>query len=155
MAVRITILEPNRPERVLVYTTVVDIILGRASTCDVRIENDPMISRLHAGLHIDPPHVGIRDLGSRNGIVINGIRFDGVVNQRLIKHRTLRNGDTVVLGRTSVQIAIGDDDELVPPASRSALHETPSPQGSSDSTWIGGPTPEDATDTAPFVPTAS
>ncbi|MCD8352309.1 MAG: FHA domain-containing protein [Planctomycetaceae bacterium] len=155
MAVRIKILEPDRPERNLVYTTGVDIIMGRASTCDVRIENDPMISRLHAGVHIDPPRIAIRDLGSRNGIVINGIRFDGVVNQRLIKRRALRDGDTVVLGRTSVQVEIADDTDLAPVPSRTSLHETQPLHDSSDATWIGGPTREDATDTAPYVPTAS
>ncbi len=155
MAVLLKILEPNRPERILVYTTEVDLILGRASTCDVRIENDPMISRLHAGVHVDPPHIVIRDLGSRNGIVINGIRFDGVVNQRLIKRRTLRNGDTVVLGRTSIQVEITDNDDIAPLSSRETLHESAPPLGPSDATWIGGPSPDDSTDTAPFIPTAS
>ena len=31
-----------------------------------------MVSRHHCKLDIDPPHVGVRDLGSRNGTYING-----------------------------------------------------------------------------------
>lgn len=106
MAVYLRIMEPGRPERTLTYTGVADVTIGRASGCDIRIDYDPVVSRFHAGLHLDPPSVLIKDLGSRNGISVNGMRFDGMVNQRIIKPRSLRDGDTIVLGRTVVRVSI-------------------------------------------------
>lgn len=155
MAVCLTILEPDQPERSLTYNAQTDVIIGRASRCDIRIEFDPLVSRLHASIHMEPQLALIRDLGSRNGLVINGMRFDGVVNQRIIKPRTLRDGDTVVMGRTSVRINIVEDgdNDSVPP--RPMLREAPSPAQPPEATWIGGPTAEDNTDTAAFSPALS
>lgn len=142
MAVCLTIFEPEQPERSLTYTAETDVTIGRVSQCDIRIEYDPLVSRLHASIHMEPQLALIRDLGSRNGLIINGMRFDGVVNQRIIKPRTLRDGDTVVMGRTSVRVDIvedGDSDSLPP----RPMHREAPPSQSTDATWIGGPTAED------------
>ena len=52
------------------------VIIGRGENCSVRLPNRgwefQMVSRHHCKLDIDPPHVGVRDLGSRNGTYING-----------------------------------------------------------------------------------
>ncbi|WP_051798846.1 FHA domain-containing serine/threonine-protein kinase [Catenuloplanes japonicus] len=42
------------------------IVVGRGPRCDLRLD-DPRVSREHCLLTIDPPHVEVRDLGSRHG----------------------------------------------------------------------------------------
>lgn len=154
MAVRLTILEPSQPERSLTYSARADVTIGRASRCDIRIESDPLVSRLHASIHMESSLALIRDLGSRNGLIINGMRFDGVVNQRIIKPRTLRDGDTVVMGRTSVRIDIVEDGDNASVTPQPMLRQT-QPSRSPDATWAGGPTAQDDTDTAAFAPALS
>ena len=149
MAVSVTILEPEQPERSLIYTGEASITVGRASQCGIRIAGDPLVSRLHALLLVTSPSVRIKDLGSRNGIIVNGMRFDGVVNQRLIKPKSLRDGDTVVMGRTVLRITISDDGKMT--TSGHTPGGTPS-GSSSDSTRVGSVHAEDGTDTASFMP---
>lgn len=70
-------------------------VLGRSSEADVRID-DPGVSRRHAQLRVDPtsPDVAlIVDAGSTNGVLLGGQR---------VPHAQLRDGDTVMLGSTSV-----------------------------------------------------
>jgi eukaryotic-like serine/threonine-protein kinase len=58
-------------------------VIGRSEDCPVRLPNKGwefhMVSRHHCLLHIDPPHIRVRDLGSRNGTYING-RLIGLRN---------------------------------------------------------------------------
>lgn len=52
-------------------------IVGRAGGCYPRLPSDPpyvTVSRSHCLLHLDPPHLGVIDLGSRNGTFVNGVR---------------------------------------------------------------------------------
>ena len=68
--------------------------LGRGTDADVRI-NDPGISRLHARVSVrgtdDAPQVTIEDMGSTNGIVVDG---------RRVQSAQLRDGSRVELGNT-------------------------------------------------------
>ena len=47
------------------------LLIGRGSEADLRI-NDPGISRKHAMIHVSGSTISIEDLGSTNGIVVNG-----------------------------------------------------------------------------------
>jgi len=51
-------------------------VIGRSEDCTVRLPNRgwefQMVSRHHCQLKVDPPHVRVRDLGSRNGTYVNG-----------------------------------------------------------------------------------
>jgi pSer/pThr/pTyr-binding forkhead associated (FHA) protein len=50
-------------------------IIGRAKDCHPKVPDDAehnRISRYHCLLDINPPHIRIRDFGSRNGTYING-----------------------------------------------------------------------------------
>jgi pSer/pThr/pTyr-binding forkhead associated (FHA) protein len=51
--------------------------VGRAPDCLLRLPGsaDLMASRRHCVLAIDPPTVRIRDLGSRNGTFVNGVKI--------------------------------------------------------------------------------
>jgi len=66
-------------------------VLGRGTDVDLRID-DPSVSRRHAEVRIGPSPM-IADLGSTNGIVVNG------------QHTTqapLQDGSTIVLGSTTI-----------------------------------------------------
>jgi pSer/pThr/pTyr-binding forkhead associated (FHA) protein len=53
-------------------------VAGRAADCSVQLVGafeDALLSRHHCAFDIDPPHVHVRDLGSRNGTFVNGQRI--------------------------------------------------------------------------------
>ncbi|MGZ4436685.1 MAG: FhaA domain-containing protein [Actinomycetes bacterium] len=75
------------------------IVIGRGSDADLRI-NDPGVSRRHAEIRVyanDPgnPHVSVVDLGSTNGMLVNGHK---------VQQATLENGGTVKIGNTTMTV---------------------------------------------------
>ena len=68
------------------------VSLGRSRDCDITIE-DPNVSRQHAEVFLENGGWWIADLGSTNGVEVNGERVD---------RARLDPGDQVVLGRTEV-----------------------------------------------------
>ena len=63
--------------------------LGRSEECEVTIE-DPLVSRRHAQISVDGDEVRLVNLGSRNGVRINGRPVEGSV--------VLQDGDRVRIG---------------------------------------------------------
>jgi len=53
-----------------------DFVIGRSSNCDLAID-DAVVSRRHAVLHVDPIGMSLEDLGSSNGVHVNGRRVEG------------------------------------------------------------------------------
>lgn len=51
-------------------------LIGRSEECHVRVNSDA-ISRRHCAITLEEDDVKIRDLGSRNGTYVNGVRIDG------------------------------------------------------------------------------
>jgi hypothetical protein len=90
------------PEREVV-TLVVDgkpyevtkrsVTIGRSRECDIRLA-DPNASRQHAELRQDGATYWIVDLGSTNGVEVNGTRT---------KRAKLEPGDTVTIGATRLE----------------------------------------------------
>jgi DNA-binding CsgD family transcriptional regulator len=68
------------------------IVIGKAADCDLVIDDDDAVSRVHAKLERVGPVWTVTDLGSTNGTVVNG--------KLLAATYTLRHGDEVLLGRT-------------------------------------------------------
>ena len=68
------------------------VVLGRSRECDI-VVSDPNVSRRHAELRRGDGNWSIVDLGSTNGIKVNG---------RRVADATLREGDTVTLGVTDL-----------------------------------------------------
>jgi hypothetical protein len=68
------------------------IVIGRSRDCDVQLA-DANVSRRHAELRQEGASYWIVDLGSTNGIEVNGKR---------VKRAKLRSGDTITLGSTEV-----------------------------------------------------
>lgn len=51
-------------------------VVGRSSSCDITID-DPEVSRRHAELTVDENGVRIRDVGSLNGTIVEGVAIEG------------------------------------------------------------------------------
>ncbi len=64
------------------------LLVGRAPICDVQIE-DREVSRRHAYFYPDGAGCCVKDMGARNGILVNG---------RRVKERRLEAGDVVEVG---------------------------------------------------------
>jgi hypothetical protein len=64
-------------------------LIGRSATCQLSLD-DPLVSRSHAALTVGPDGVEIEDLGSRNGVRVNGQRVEG--------KRVLAHGDRITIG---------------------------------------------------------
>jgi len=62
------------------------LYLGRSPECELAI-SDPAVSRRHARLWVNATHIVIEDLGSQNGVYVNGSRIQGP--------RELRAGDVL------------------------------------------------------------
>jgi hypothetical protein len=74
------------------------ILFGRDDDCALRTD-DPLVSRKHARLEVTQDHVGIEDLGSRNGVNVNGDR----INQ----YTVLGPGDQVRIGTQDLTLLLG------------------------------------------------
>jgi hypothetical protein len=74
------------------------LVIGRGSDADLRI-NDPGISRRHAQIRVTPAgpevKIDIVDLGSTNGVVVNGQR---------VQQATLHEGSRIELGSTRMLV---------------------------------------------------
>jgi hypothetical protein len=68
------------------------VVLGRSRDCDIQLA-DANVSRRHAELRQEGTSYWIVDLGSTNGMEVNGKR---------VKRAKLRDGDTITLGSTDV-----------------------------------------------------
>ena len=62
--------------------------IGRDAGCAVQLSS-PEVSKRHAFLQKTPQGWSIRDLGSRNGLLVNGNR---------VQEAMLRNGDNLAIG---------------------------------------------------------
>lgn len=83
-----------------------EVILGRALEADVRV-NDAKVSRRHAKIKTvldsstgEPEYV-LCDLGSRNGISVNGVKVD--------ERETLANGDKITIGEHILKFELLDE----------------------------------------------
>jgi pSer/pThr/pTyr-binding forkhead associated (FHA) protein len=86
MSFRIVPLVKGSFPQIALYRPV--LLVGRHPECDVRLDS-PKVSRRHCCVAIAYDRVLIRDLGSRNGVRVNG---------RLLEEATLHSGDEVAIG---------------------------------------------------------
>jgi hypothetical protein len=78
-----------------------EVVLGRSPDCQVTIE-DPLVSRRHATISLSGPHATIVDLGSRNGVRLNGELISG--------RAVLQNNDRIRLGTQDLVFLVVDQD---------------------------------------------
>ena len=89
----LTVLDgPHRGQSVLLSTG--KTIVGREQDCRIQL-HDLQVSRHHCVFLRDDYAVRLRDLGSRNGTFINGLRSRG--------EQIVRPGDVITLGQIRLQ----------------------------------------------------
>ncbi|HKD32254.1 MAG TPA: DUF3662 and FHA domain-containing protein [Gaiellaceae bacterium] len=71
------------------------VVIGRSRDCDIQLA-DANVSRRHAELRQEGASYWIVDLGSTNGLEVNGKR---------VKRAKLQSGDTITLGSTELRFA--------------------------------------------------
>jgi Protein of unknown function (DUF3662)/FHA domain len=71
------------------------VVIGRSRDCDVQL-SDTNVSRRHAELRQEGASYWIVDLGSTNGLEVNGKR---------VKRAKLSDGDTITLGSTDMSFS--------------------------------------------------
>lgn len=71
------------------------LIAGRSTKCDLVLD-DELASRQHLRMSLRDGQVFVEDLGSRNGLLINGVSVDG--------RQELHHGDQVTAGRSSITV---------------------------------------------------
>lgn len=72
-------------------------VLGRGTASDVRID-EPRLSRSHARFVLEANDLRVEDLGSRNGVLVDGRRIEGSCQ--------LRHGQVVVCGPVVLMVSI-------------------------------------------------
>jgi hypothetical protein len=83
--------------------------IGRSAHCQVILDG-AKVSRLHARLVVGAEDATIEDLGSANGVFVNG--------RRVMRGRQpVVPGDRILIGDVELELSIGDAAETVPPAS--------------------------------------
>jgi pSer/pThr/pTyr-binding forkhead associated (FHA) protein len=91
MSRRLIITGGSRPRELVLVDT---LIVGRDPACDITETNDPLLSRRHAAFSADGSGARVRDLDSRNGILVNGAKT---------KEARLGHGDVVQVGHLQVK----------------------------------------------------
>jgi serine/threonine protein kinase len=97
-------------------------LFGRAHDCHARITEDPLVSRHHFILEAVPPQARIRDLGSRNGTYVNGVRCGGREKREAAEEAAsrrypevdLKHGDRITVGRTTIEVQV--EQQVFPPS---------------------------------------
>lgn len=88
MTVKLLVVQGKPQGKSLVFP-VGEYVFGRGAECHIRPNSD-WVSRQHCMLRVTPDAVSVRDLGSRNGTLVNGVRVLG-------EHR-LAAGDQLQVG---------------------------------------------------------
>ena len=89
-------------------------LFGRHDDCHAKLPEDERISRHHFLLEANPPRATLRDLGSRNGTYVNGVKYGGhtqsdspqAAAQRPAAEVELEDGDRIQVGRTQIQVRV-------------------------------------------------
>jgi hypothetical protein len=71
-------------------------LIGRSSACSLALD-DALVSRRHAILHVSEDGVVLEDLGSRNGVQVNGQRVTGKNRVRHLDRLTIGSQEMVLI----------------------------------------------------------
>ncbi len=74
-------------------------LLGRSAECQVVLA-DASVSRRHAALELGPGGLAVEDLGSANGVVMDGER---------VQRAELNDGAELTLGRVEIKVELGPE----------------------------------------------
>ncbi len=99
--------------------TIPQFMIGRAEDCQLKPRSE-LISRYHCAILSEPSYVAVRDLGSKNGVYVNG--------ERIGVEQELKNGDKLAIGPLEFQVVLTSDAPEPQPA-----QPAPAPQQSHES----------------------
>lgn len=122
MKVKMLVVQGRPAGKILVFP-VGEYYFGRGKECHVR-PNSEWVSRQHCLLRVTPNDVYLRDLGSRNGTLVNGVLL--AVNEE----RPLGHGDRVQLGQLVFELQ-REGDTPAPCGEAAEASKTPPPEASS------------------------
>jgi hypothetical protein len=71
-------------------------VIGRSSSCNLALD-DALVSRRHAQFVIEPEAIFVEDLGSRNGILVNGVKADGRVPVKNLDRVTIGGSELILI----------------------------------------------------------
>ena len=80
-----------------------DFVVGRSSSCNLALD-DALVSRRHAVFHVSDQGVDVEDLGSRNGVQVNGTNVAGT--------QPLKHLDRVVIGAQELLLMRVQDENV-------------------------------------------
>lgn len=84
-----------------------EFVIGRSAECQLSLD-DPLVSRRHALLTVSDNGVTLEDLGSRNGVFVNGTRLSG--------QKPLSDGDKITIGSQEMLLLGTVEPVALPPA---------------------------------------
>ncbi|MFO0684001.1 MAG: sigma 54-interacting transcriptional regulator [Sandaracinus sp.] len=87
-------------------------VIGTHASADVRLEDDRAVSRFHCEIALGPTGATIRDLESRNGTFVDGVRI-GTAH--------LHDKAILTVGATELRFSLGAEDIALPLSERTAL----------------------------------
>lgn len=124
------------------------VLIGRHQECDIQIPSRK-ISRRHCCIAQVNDHLVVRDLGSTNGVRVNGAR---------VLEGTLKSGDELVIGNFKYQVRIQgaspNPPPPVPPSAEPVMRPLASPYDSfEEPVPLAEPAPEEVNPLGPMVPT--
>jgi len=91
MSRRLIVSGGSHPRELMMVGT---MIVGRDPACEISETTDPLMSRRHAAFNAGVRDVIVRDLGSTNGILVNGVKM---------AESKLQHGDVVQIGHLQVR----------------------------------------------------
>ncbi|GAC1352965.1 MAG: hypothetical protein NVS3B20_17970 [Polyangiales bacterium] len=92
-------------------------VIGRSAECQLSLD-DPLVSRRHALLLVGDTDVFLEDAGSRNGVLVNGVKM--AARTRLV------DGDKVTIGAQEMALSSTHDTETQP---KRTFAQTPATAG--------------------------
>lgn len=113
----LTVISGDLKDKQVIFNQATSYTIGRAKNCNLCFSDSDLnsgISRYHCLLEIDPPRVYIRDLGSTNGTIVNGLLLGQTdLDDNYLSDPTssrtihpLKSGDEINIGETIVKIEI-------------------------------------------------
>jgi len=116
--ITLTIVDGGQKGQCFNFTKRGRLIVGRGHDSDIVLsaEDAGGISRHHCLVIFEPPHLSVRDLGSRNGTYVNGecigIRSReeplGISELDDFANHDLKDGDEIHIGHVILRVAVKD-----------------------------------------------
>ncbi|HYI01648.1 FHA domain-containing protein [Hyalangium sp.] len=97
------------PSAGLRFEVVSEVTIGRSPSCEIQVDDDK-VSRRHAHVFLIEGQVRVRDLGSRNGTLVNGERLQG--EARLLPGDRIQVGETTAIYEPLTQAALAETEPL-------------------------------------------